>query len=162
MTGLTRRDFLENSMFATAAAAAMNVALPQPSYGIERVGPNDKLRVAILGVNGRGRSHIGGFVANPHCDIVALCDPDESVGLDRVKMVGEKQGTKPKYVRELRTVMEDPNIDIVTSGGSPAPVRMRTVSAMAESSGVTAPTLEPGVQLVTVNVSGTIELELKQ
>ena len=54
------------------------------------------------------------------------------------------------------------NIDIVTSGGSPAPVRMRTVSAMAESSGVTAPTLEPGVQLVTVNVSGTIELELKQ
>jgi len=54
------------------------------------------------------------------------------------------------------------NIDIATSGGSPAPVRMRTVSAMAESGSVTAPTLEPGVQSVTVSVSGTIELELKQ
>jgi predicted secreted protein len=52
------------------------------------------------------------------------------------------------------------NIDITTSGGSPAPLRMRTVSAMAESSGVTAPTLEPGVQSVTVSVSGTIELEV--
>ena len=53
-------------------------------------------------------------------------------------------------------------IDIATSGGSPAPVRMRTVSAMAESSSVSAPTLEPGVQLVTVSVSGTIELEVQQ
>ncbi len=54
------------------------------------------------------------------------------------------------------------NIDIATSGGSPAPLRMRTVSAMAESSSVTAPTLEPGVQPVTVSVSGTIELALRQ
>ena len=52
------------------------------------------------------------------------------------------------------------NIDIATSGGSPAPLRMRTVSAMAESGSVTAPTLEPGVQSVTVSVSGTIELEV--
>jgi predicted secreted protein len=36
---------------------------------------------------------------------------------------------------------------------------MRVMSAMAEGSSVTAPTLEPGVQSVTVQVSGTIELE---
>ncbi len=114
MTGFTRREFLENSMFAAAAAAATNIALPRSSFGKQRVGSNDKLRVAILGVNGRGRSHIGGFLANPHCDIVALCDPDEAVGLDRVKMVEEKQGTRPRYIRDLRAVMEDPNIDIVT------------------------------------------------
>ena len=52
------------------------------------------------------------------------------------------------------------NIDVATAGGSPVPVRMRSVSAMAESSKVTAPTLEPGVQTVTVQVSGTIELEV--
>ena len=50
-------------------------------------------------------------------------------------------------------------MDVSTSGGSPAPVRMRAVSVMAEGSRVTAPTLEPGVQSVTVQVSGTIELE---
>ncbi len=51
-------------------------------------------------------------------------------------------------------------MDVSTSGASPAPVRMRAVSAMSESSKVTAPTLEPGVQSVTVQVSGTIELEV--
>ena len=51
-------------------------------------------------------------------------------------------------------------MDVSTSGASPAPVRMRAVSAMSESGRVTAPTLEPGVQSVTVQVSGTIELEL--
>ncbi|TDJ21223.1 MAG: DUF541 domain-containing protein [Gammaproteobacteria bacterium] len=53
-------------------------------------------------------------------------------------------------------------MDVSTSGASPAPVRMRAISAMAESSSVTAPTLEPGVQSVTVQVSGTIELEVSR
>ncbi len=52
------------------------------------------------------------------------------------------------------------NIDVATIGKSPAPVRTRAVTAMAESSRVTAPTLEPGVQSVRVHVSGTIELEV--
>jgi predicted secreted protein len=54
------------------------------------------------------------------------------------------------------------NIDVVTSGASPVPVRMRAVATMAESSSkVATPTLEPGVQSITVQVSGTIELEVR-
>lgn len=52
------------------------------------------------------------------------------------------------------------NMDIVTSGHAPGPVRMRSVAAMAKSS-VAAPTLEPGEQTVSVQVSGTIELEVR-
>lgn len=52
------------------------------------------------------------------------------------------------------------DIDIATSSESPAPVRMRAVSAMAESSSPAPPTLEAGVQSVTVQVSGSIELEV--
>ncbi len=52
------------------------------------------------------------------------------------------------------------DIDIATSGESPAPVRMRAMATMAESSSVAPPTLEPGVQTVTVQVTGTIELEV--
>ncbi|MBX3438140.1 MAG: Gfo/Idh/MocA family oxidoreductase [Planctomycetaceae bacterium] len=114
MSGLSRRNFLENSMFAIAAAAGVGAAQPRRASSDERVGPNDKLRVAILGVNGRGQSHIGGFIGNTYCDVVALCDPDEIVGMTRVKQVEEKQGGKIKYFRDLRGVMEDPNIDVVT------------------------------------------------
>lgn len=53
-------------------------------------------------------------------------------------------------------------MDVVTSGASPAPMRMRAVSAMAESSSVAPPTLEAGVENVEVQVSGTIELALPQ
>ena len=54
------------------------------------------------------------------------------------------------------------NIDVVTSGATPAPMRMRAVAAMAESSSAAPPTLEPGVQSITVQVSGSIELKVPQ
>ena len=53
------------------------------------------------------------------------------------------------------------NIDIITSGQSSAPMRMRAASMM-EDSAVAAPSIEPGVQTVNVQVSGTIELKIPQ
>lgn len=53
------------------------------------------------------------------------------------------------------------NIDIITSGQSSAPIRMRA-AAMMEDSAVAAPSIEPGVQAVSVQVSGTIELKIPQ
>jgi predicted secreted protein len=69
----------------------------------------------------------------------------------RGKLISEQLG-RPDY----RLV----NIDINTSGASPIPMRMRTVSAMAEASSVAPPTLEAGVQTITVQASGSIELEM--
>jgi predicted secreted protein len=54
------------------------------------------------------------------------------------------------------------NLDIITSGRSPAPVRMRAVAVMADSNAVAAPSIEPGVQTVSVQASGTIELKTPQ
>jgi predicted secreted protein len=70
----------------------------------------------------------------------------------RGKVISEKLG-RPDY----RIV----NMNIITSGATPVPVRMRAVAAMAESSRVTPPTVEPGVQSVTVQISGTVELEVR-
>ena len=53
------------------------------------------------------------------------------------------------------------NIDVVTSGQSSAPIRMRA-AAMMEDDAVAAPAIEPGVQTVNVQVSGSIELTLPQ
>jgi predicted secreted protein len=54
------------------------------------------------------------------------------------------------------------NLDVITSGRSPAPVRMRAVAVMAESNTLAAPSIEPGVQTVSVQASGTIELKTPQ
>jgi len=54
------------------------------------------------------------------------------------------------------------NMDVVTRGRSPAPDRIRATAMMADSSGGSPPAIEPGVQTVSVQVSGTIELDLPQ
>lgn len=69
----------------------------------------------------------------------------------RAKLVSDELG-RPDY----RLV----SVDINTSGASAIPIRMRSVSTMAESSSVAPPTLEAGVQTITVQVSGSIELEV--
>ena len=53
------------------------------------------------------------------------------------------------------------NMNINSSGQSPVPVRMHA-AAMMDESAVSAPTIEPGVQTVSVQVSGTIELDIPQ
>jgi predicted secreted protein len=74
--------------------------------------------------------------------------------LARFKRRGELISTELGR-RDYRIV----KLDVTTSARSPAPVRMHAVAAMAESPGVAPPTVEAGVQSITVQVSGSIELE---
>ena len=69
----------------------------------------------------------------------------------RAKLITDELG-RPDY----RLV----NMDINTSGETVMPVRMRTMSTMAESSSVAPPTLEAGTQTISVQISGSIELEV--
>jgi predicted secreted protein len=69
----------------------------------------------------------------------------------RGKLISDELG-RPDY----RLV----SIDINTSGESQMPVRMRAVAAMSDSGSIAPPTLEAGVQTITVQVSGSIELEV--
>jgi len=76
--------------------------------------------------------------------------------LNRFKSRGEQITT------ELgRTGYRIVNIDVATSGQSLAPVHLRASAMMADEA-VAAPSIEPGVQSVSVQVSGTIELKIPQ
>ena len=113
MSKFSRRQFLEDSMLAAAAAAAVGPAQYVFAAEEER-SANEILNVAVLGVKGRGNSHIGGFVGNKKTRVTYLCDPDEAIGQARVADVKKKQGTAPKYERDLRKVFEDKSVDIVS------------------------------------------------
>ena len=65
---LSRRAFVKT----TAMASAM--AMPAISYG-RVMGTNDKVRVAVVGVNSRGNKHVEGMKKN----VVAICDCDENI-----------------------------------------------------------------------------------
>lgn len=100
-------------MIATAAA----VAAPEQLFGDESAvgkGPNDKLGAAVLGVRGRGSSHIGALAGRRDVEILYVCDPDRPVGQRRAGEVEKRQGRKPQFVQDLRRVLDDPAVDLVT------------------------------------------------
>jgi predicted dehydrogenase len=116
MSRQTRRDFLEQSLFAAAAAAA--AAVPSASRGEgtpKKKGPNSRLRVACIGVNGRGGDHIfEGFGALPDCELAAIVDVDQAVGQRRVEEINKQLQQSPKYYQDLRKMLEDKSIDCVS------------------------------------------------
>jgi predicted dehydrogenase len=116
MSQPTRRDFLEQSILTAAAAAlaATPKAIRANDEPIQSKSPNSKLHVACVGVNGRGSDHMQWMGANSGCLIAAIVDVDEAVGNSRVAMVKKKTGKAPTYYRDIRKMLEDPSIDVVS------------------------------------------------
>ncbi len=115
----TRRELLEDALFAATLAATGGLASrsawaaeSKPSGRV--IGPNDQIRVAVLGVKGRGRDHVGGYLKFSDVTIATICDCDLSVvgpALEQIKKAGKPE---PQVVQDLRKVIEDPNIDAVS------------------------------------------------
>jgi predicted dehydrogenase len=99
----SRRTFL----MATGAAALSHM-IPG------KVSANDRIRVAVVGVNGRGRSHISGFEGQRDCEVAVLCDPDRNVLAARISDFGNKYGKRVEGEPDLRRLLERKDIDVVT------------------------------------------------
>ena len=112
MTQFSRREFLEQSLFAGAVVAGgLPLAAAEPR---RRVGPNDRLRVAVVGVKGQGSVHVSKWAALGDVEIVALCDPDENVVGAPMANAEKKTGKKPVHVKDIRKLLEDKSIDAIS------------------------------------------------
>jgi predicted dehydrogenase len=107
---ITRRSFLKQTSALTAGVAAWSFA----RSGRAAPGPNDKVRLAIVGCHNRGMNHITGCLALPNAEIACVCDVDSHVMERGIAAVAKGQARKPKGVKDLRRVLEDPEIDAVT------------------------------------------------
>ena len=76
--------------------------------------PNDTVRIACVGLNGRGKSHMQAFTSLPNVDLVALCDVDDAVMAKASKFVTEKRGKAPVAYSDLRKLLEDKSIDAIS------------------------------------------------
>src|SRR5277367_6703056 len=117
MLFLNRRDFLKDSAVVAAALAQSSflgktVAADEKKVTKKEVG--DELRVAVVGVHGRGKEHVKGFAGKNGCVITTICDADEAVIGDAMKSAEKAQGKMPKYVQDIRKVVEDKDIDIIS------------------------------------------------
>src|SRR5688500_7575401 len=103
---ISRRSFLTTG--ATAAAGFMIV--PRHVLGRGYTAPSDRLRVAGIGVGGKGESDLADIAKGP-ADIVVLCDVDDNRAANSVKRF-----PKAKYYKDFREMLdkEHKNIDAVT------------------------------------------------
>src|ERR1700751_4379826 len=107
LTNPARRGFLK-----VGAAAAAGLATASSARKV--LGANDRIRIAVVGVRGRGWDHVRGYKPIPGVEIAYFCDIDANVLRERVAD-GEKMDIpKPQTYVDFRKLLEDKNVDAVS------------------------------------------------
>ncbi len=97
-----RRSFLMTPGLFTAAAAT------------SWAGANDRVRMGVVGVRGRGNDHIKFLARIPTAQVAAVCDIDQA-NVERAQANAEKLGQpKPAGFADMRKLFDDKSIDAVS------------------------------------------------
>jgi predicted dehydrogenase len=107
----SRRRFLASS----AAAGSLLLASPRTQASVRSA--NDRVRIAVLGLNGRGKAHLSGYMGLDNVEIAAVVDPDSEVLGRTLKMLDKKAGkatATPAALADFRRVLDDKSIDAVS------------------------------------------------
>jgi len=120
----SRRKFLATAMTGALVTAAAPIAFAEEKMISEpmilqkgAIGANDRIRVAVLGVNGRGGSHISSTMRLAESDnvlVTALCDPDMNVLQTKAKTFEDNYKQKVAIQQDFRKLLESKEIDAVT------------------------------------------------
>ena len=101
---LNRRNFVKAGVGAAAIAMQSGRVL----------GANDRVRVAVVGLRGRGKDHLKTYNKIEGVEIAAVCDIDENVMAERLKDIEAMGMPKPKTFIDYRKLLEDKSIDAVS------------------------------------------------
>jgi len=114
-----RREFVQSSAALAAAFAALGSSA-RPARATDKAKDNargsaqDRLRVAVVGVHGRGGEHVHALAGKHNCVVATICDPDVGVIGPTMSHCLSAQGFLPRYEADIRKVLEDKSIDIVS------------------------------------------------
>jgi predicted dehydrogenase len=123
MRSISRRDFLHDS---TLFAAALAAGTARAGEKADKDAPGEKpagaatasgppLRVAVVGVHGRGKDHVRSLLGGKHGAVIAtVCDADSGVVGPVMKAIEKNQGKPAAFEQDIRRVVEDKSIDVVT------------------------------------------------
>jgi len=112
MSRQTRRDFLKTTGAAGAGLSLFTIAGTKSSGKV--LGANDRIRIAVAGIHGRGRSHINGFAGQKNVEVSYLVDPDSTLFASRASQVKQKGGNDPKTLQDIRAALEDKELNAVS------------------------------------------------
>lgn len=104
-----RRQFLKvtgllSSAIASGIAPALRAADP----------PGNRIRIGVMGTNGRGMAHIDGFLGQSNTEVAYVCDVDQRALEKGMAAVLRRQQTPPKGVKDFRHILDDPSVDLIS------------------------------------------------
>ncbi len=100
---INRRNFVKTGVGAGIALQSAKI-----------LGANDRIRVAVVGLRGRGKDHLRQFSKISGVEVAAVCDIDENVIAERLGDIEKLGMSKPKTFVDYRKLLEDKSIDAVS------------------------------------------------
>ena len=107
---MIRRDFIKKTGIAAAGIGLSGMGMPSV---FANGSPNEKIVVAVAGVNSRGNGLARLFARMPNCEVGYICDVDERAMNRCITNVEQVQNIKPKAEKDLRKILEDKGVDAV-------------------------------------------------
>ncbi|MXY71217.1 MAG: Gfo/Idh/MocA family oxidoreductase [Acidobacteriia bacterium] len=99
---ISRRSFMGTGAATAVAAGSASAAAP-----------SDRVNLGMIGVGGRGRSLLRGFVSLPDVNVSYICDADQA-SLERARQTLADEGKpQPQTTYDMRHLFDDPEVDAV-------------------------------------------------
>jgi predicted dehydrogenase len=100
MNPISRRSFFQGAVMALSATRV--------------IGANDRINVGIIGIGGRGTTHLNSYVNIPDCQVAALCDVNQAARERAQTRLQNATSTKAKEYKTMRDLFADKEIDAVS------------------------------------------------
>jgi predicted dehydrogenase len=114
LTKDTRRDFIKKSLLG-ATSLSIGGVLPgfSPKSYAQILGANDRIKVAVMGVNSRGLALAQNFASQANSEVLHICDVDRLAAEKCIAAVSNIQQNKPKFTLDFRKSLEDKELDVL-------------------------------------------------
>ena len=110
----SRRDFIKKTGVGALGLAIGGVLPEFSNASYNRIsGANERINVAIVGVNSRGDALADNFVRQQDCEIATICDVDKRAIDKCIENLKSLQTRTPKAEHDLRKVLENKQVDAV-------------------------------------------------
>ncbi len=109
MSRVSRRKFLQTSL---AAAATVTIGGTKSSARV--MGANDRIRIAVAGLNGRGHSHTDAYLGMKNIEIAYLVDPHKGTYKKHADKIAAKKLPDATTLTDIRKALEDKELNAVS------------------------------------------------
>lgn len=108
----SRRNFIKKAVIGTTAMTFGGIlpSFSAKSYG-NIIGANERINIAMMGVNARGKALANNFAIQPNSQIAYICDVDSGAIGRCMPEVMKRQKRQPKTEGDFRRALEDKDVD---------------------------------------------------